>query len=102
MIQNMQLVIFDRASKILILGLLIVAAACAPLANSSSGPVETVELPATEGSLDWIDIYFSEPEAAFAVAAHSRGGEDSACLPDPPSRRALRALPALCWICVKR
>lgn len=57
------------------LALLMGMAACAPLTDGNLGSVETVELPPTEGSLDWIDIYFSEPEAANADSY--RGGPDA-------------------------
>ncbi len=64
-------------SKFLLLALLLLTACSPGLGNPDIAlePIETVALPPTEAALDWIDVYFSEPEAPNADSY--RGGPDA-------------------------
>ena len=62
--------------RILLWALLFTLAACTPaLVDEGSAPLETVALPPTEANLEWIEVYFSDPESPSAGSY--RGGPDT-------------------------
>ena len=58
------------------LGFLLLISACVPSGEVALQAIETVAIPPTESGLNWLSLYFSEPESPSAGTY--RGGPDAA------------------------